>query len=296
MKRMLIVASGVLVLLLAACSSGDSSAPAVSDEVDGATEAVVEDGEGAPAPAEDSTKAPVLPADEPLAAALPLLGGLGPLGFLSGSLPMEQDGGPDLSFLSMGEDVDPTLKEALLRQEDLPSGFSDAGAMDFSFSFPTDEGSLQMAMTMFFEGDIASGDVGSIVMSAVMQTPEAIPLQELSEGFDELGDLSSLDDETLQGLLGESGLQFQDVRLLDVSGLGEGGFGMHMVMTFEGPYLEQLPSDNPFGDEVALDAYFFARGDRMLMLMVMWPGGDAAAPVDAHALAEVMDGRAQRAY
>lgn len=296
MKRMLIAASGILVLLLAACSSGDSSTPAVSDKSDGAREAVAEDGGGAPAPADDSSEAPVEPADQPLAAAFPLFEGLGPLGLLSGSLPVGQEGGTGLDFLSMGGDVDPALKEALLRQEDLPPGFTDAGAMDFSFSFPTDEGSLQMAMTMFFEGDIESGDLGSIVMSAVMQTPEPIPLEEFSGGFEELGDLSDLDDETLQDALAESGLEFQDIRLFDVSGLGEAGFGMHMAMTFEGLYFEQVPSDNPFGDEVALDAYLFVRDDQVLMLTVMWPDADAAAPVDAYTLAEIMDGRAQSAY
>jgi hypothetical protein len=196
----------------------------------------------------------------------------------------------------MGEDVDPTLKEALLRQGDLPAGFSDAGGMDFSFSLPTDEGSLQMAMTMFLQGDIENGELDSFVMSAVMQTPEPIPLDELNSGFEELGDLSSLDDETLQGLLGDSGLEFRDVRLLEASGLGEAGFGMHMVLALDQLYSEGLPGDNPFGDEIAFDAYFFVRGDWMLMLAVLWPGADATAPVDALALAEVMDGRAQGTY
>lgn len=296
MKRMLIAASGILVLLLAACSSGDSSTPAVSDESDGAREAVVEEGEGAPTPADDTTEAPVEPADQPLAATLSLFEGLGPLGLLSGSLPVGQDGGTGLDSLSMGGDVDPALKEALLRQEDLPPGFSDAGAMDFSFSLPADEGSLQMAMTMFFEGDIESGDLDSMVMSAAMQTPEPIPLEEFTGGFEELGDLSSPDDEALQDVLAESGLEFQDMRFFEVSGLGEAGFGMHMAMTFEGLYFEQVPSDNPFGDEVAFDAYLFVRGDQVLMLTVMWPDADAAAPVDAYALAEVMDGRAESAY
>jgi hypothetical protein len=41
--------------------------------------------------------------------------------------------------------------------------------------------------------------------------------------------------------------------------------------------------------------YVFGRGDHMLMVMSMWPGG-GPAPVDARALAEVMDGRAAAAF
>jgi hypothetical protein len=41
--------------------------------------------------------------------------------------------------------------------------------------------------------------------------------------------------------------------------------------------------------------YVFVRGERVLMVMSMWPG-EGPAPVDALDLAELMDGRAEAAF
>jgi hypothetical protein len=93
--------------------------------------------------------------------------------------------------------------------------------------------------------------------------------------------------------------------VLDASGLGEGGLGLHMVMSMDLQALaegfgaemdEAMPSEADFLKEgIAFDMYVFLRGDHMLMVMSMWPG-DGPAPVDAHDLAEVMDGRAESAF
>jgi len=43
---------------------------------------------------------------------------------------------------------------------------------------------------------------------------------------------------------------------------------------------------------IAFDMYMFKRGERILMVMVMWPAGEQPN-ADGLALAEIMDGRAQ---
>ncbi|HJX62185.1 MAG TPA: hypothetical protein VJ578_06415 [Dehalococcoidia bacterium] len=73
------------------------------------------------------------------------------------------------------------------------------------------------------------------------------------------------------------GLELQDLRELDVSGLGEAAFGF--ALTFELPQVGA-------GDGQWV---FFGRGSLMAMVMTMSTGG--GAPADAVPLAEVMDGR-----
>jgi hypothetical protein len=74
-----------------------------------------------------------------------------------------------------------------------------------------------------------------------------------------------------------------------------------MVMTMDLSQFAQefgtsMPPEADFMKEgLAFDMYVFGRGDHMLMVMSMWPGG-GSAPVDARALAEVMDTRAEDAF
>ena len=94
---------------------------------------------------------------------------------------------------------------------------------------------------------------------------------------------------------------FKDLRVLDSSGLGDGGVGLPMVMTMDLSQLSQqfgadAPPETDFLKEgLAFDMDVFARGDHLLLVMSMWPGS-GQAPVDARALAEVVDTRAKDAF
>lgn len=186
-------------------------------------------------------------------------------------------------------DADPSLQAALLTQEDLPADFMSFG--DFTYNVPSEYGELQLAASMFASGDIDSGDLGAMVMSAAVAVPP--------EALDELGDpsswadASSADLEELRATMEETGLGLSELSLLDASGLGEGGLGMHMTMDFGALFgaFGAPEEDNPFAEGISMDMYIFLRGETMLMTVVMWPAG-AEAGVDANALAEVMDDRA----
>jgi hypothetical protein len=51
----------------------------------------------------------------------------------------------------------------------------------------------------------------------------------------------------------------------------------------------------PIPEGIGMDIFMFVRGDRMLMLMVMWPLGENPG-VDARELADAMDDRAAAAF
>ncbi len=187
------------------------------------------------------------------------------------------------------QEADGSLEAALLDEGDLPPGFLLFG--EFSFYIPTESGTGEMAANMFASGDLASGDFGPMVMSAVVEAP--------SDAAGELGDLSGLDEisqvelDELAAAFEQSGIGFSDFRLLDASGLGDGGIGMHLVMDFSGLFetFGALDEEPPPFDAIAWDMYIFVRGERMLMLMVMWPDGGSPG-VDGRALAETMDAKA----
>ena len=161
-----------------------------------------------------------------------------------------------------------------------------------TFSFPDDElGSLEMVMRMFGTGDFEGGEPGTIVISAALAPPPNGTGGQL-DGFDDLGDASPAAVDEIANSLEGTGIVLHDLRLLDSSGLGEGGFGIHMEMDFSGLFgaFPGLTDGNPFAGGIAWDMYVFVRGDRMLMLMVIWPP-DLPSGVDARALAEIMDAR-----
>ena len=172
-----------------------------------------------------------------------------------------------------------------------------------SFSFETDQGSMSMAASMFAKGEAADQFPESMVMSAVVLASGDIMGQSLGE-LQRYTDSAELEREIQNALGGgqvPQGIGLEDVRVLDASGLGDGGVGLHMVMTMDLGQLGQefgasMPPEAEFLKEgLAFDMYVFRRGDHMLMAMSMWPGG-GPAPVDARALAEVMDARAAAAF
>lgn len=211
--------------------------------------------------------------DEGDAGASDLLSTLNPLELL-GSI-----GDPGTS-----QDVDPALKQALLSADDLPSDFFSFG--DFSFSMPTEYGDMDMAASMFMSGDFTGEEFGAMVMSAAVALPP--------EALDELGDLSDLQELTEAGLaaLEAEADGFADIELLDASGLGDGGFGMHMAMDFGslvGAFGASADETEMAG--IVMEMYGFFVGDQMLMVVVMWPI-DQPPDVDALDLAERMEAKA----
>ncbi len=185
---------------------------------------------------------------------------------------------------------DPTLSAVLLRAGDLPAGFQSMGS--FTYDLPTPQGNTRMAASMFVSGDVTSGELGAMVMSMAMALPP--------DALAQMGDLSQTSALTQADLdkinqeASASGLTLKDLRALDASGLGEESAAMHMAMDF-GAMLDQLGGESagamPWGNALAADMYMFLRGDRMMMVMVMWPDGQEAG-ADGAALAKVMDGRA----
>ena len=181
------------------------------------------------------------------------------------------------------------LKAALLDEGDLPAGFSSFG--DMSFTLPVEGGSGTMAANMFASGDLESGEFGAMVMSAALEGPPGT-LDQLGD-FGELQDLSDEDFAEMEQSLGQLGIGFSDFRLLDASGLGDGGMGMHMAMDFAGLFDQfAIPGgEEPPFDSITFEMYAFASGERVYMVMVIWPG-DGDPGVDGRALADVVNARA----
>ncbi len=192
------------------------------------------------------------------------------------------------------QQVDPSLEAALLDAVDLPADFVPLG--QFALTMPGDIGPMEIAASQFVIGDL-EGDFDAMVMSAVMALPP--------EALSELGDLSDLEAaahaEFSQGIAEaeQMGLALGDFRLLDASGLGEGGFGMHMELDL-GALLGELatafgaPEEEIPAAGFVIEMYMFLRGDRVLMVVVMEPLG-RSTNVDARELAETMDAKAAAA-
>ncbi len=183
---------------------------------------------------------------------------------------------------------DPTLSAVRLQPGDLPAGFQSMGS--FTYDVPAPQGNAKTAASVFVSGDIASGEMGTMVMSMAMALPP--------DALAQMGDLGQVvtqaDLDKINQEAAASGLTLKDLRVLDASGLGEESAGMHMAMDF-GAMLDGFGAESagamPWGNALATDMYMFLRGDRMMMVMVMWPDGQEAG-ADGAALAKVMDGRA----
>jgi hypothetical protein len=286
---------GLLALFFAACGSGGDSTGERRDEggqPPGLTAV-------APTSVPEPTAVPKPTAESPSDGSA-LGGALNPFSLLSGSL--FSGTGPSGLPASSGE-ADPALKAALLTLEDLPPGYADLQPGGMSFSFETDQGSMSMAASMFTKGESADQFPESMVMSAVVAASGDLLEQSLGE-LRRYTDPAELERE-IENALGAGqvpqGIGIEDVRVLDASGLGEGGVGLHMVMTMDlGQLAEEfgasMPPEAEFLKEgLAFDMYVFARGDRLLMVMSMWPGA-GPSPLDIRALAEVMDQRAEAAF
>ena len=171
-------------------------------------------------------------------------------------------------------DLSDRLDEMTLDEGDVPRGLSSMGDMTFDYDMNTlgvagpQGGKAHMTM---FAGPGQKEMVVSMVIllddqEAVEQAldqMDKMSVDEIQEGFGMAEDLG--------------GLKLLDSRVLDVSGVGEAGFGF--ALTFELPQVGA-------GDGQWV---FFGRGPLLAMTMTMTTGG--GAPAGAVALAEVMDGR-----
>jgi hypothetical protein len=292
LRKILILGSGLLIFLLAACSSGDTADERENDSAPPAATAVVEEPTALPEPTVEPDSDGGL-----------LGGALNPFSLLS----LGSGGGSEGLTVNSGE-ADPALKAALLTQEDLPAGYSEMMPGGMSFSMETAEGKIDMAASMFAKGEALDAFPESMVMSAVLQMSGDLAEQyraDLARQSDPDELQREIEDALGGGEAAMFGFAIKDVKVLDGSALGEGGLGLHMVMSMD---LEQLaegfgaeiggdvPSElDVLKDGIAFDMYVFPRGDHLLMVMTMWPGG-GSAPVDALDLAELMDGRAETAF
>ena len=188
-----------------------------------------------------------------------------------------------------GDARDESLKAALLDEGDLPEGFTTFAEM--SFSVPVEGSTGAMAANMFSSADMTADEFGAMVMSAALDGPPGA-LDELGN-FEELAGASEEELAKVEETLGQLGISFNDFRLLDGSGLGDGGMGMHMAMDFGGLFSQfGLPAgEAPPFDAIALEMYACARGERMYMVMVVWPD-DADPGVDSRALADAVNAKA----
>lgn len=253
-----------LALLAAACSSSGGSPDANSDSAQPPT----------------SPTEPTLAVEKDGAGGADLLASMNPFDLL-GAID-----GPTSS------EANPELKAALLTASDLPGEFLPFG--EFGLATPTELGPIDMAMSVFASGDLSDGDFEAMVMSVVADLPP--------EALAELGDPSKLAALTeaqmaqFEDELGPLGEAFGNVELLDASGLGDGGVGIHFEMDF-GTLLAGFGApegDLPFSS-IVMDMYMFLRGERMFMVMLMAPDGEAFG-LNARDLAELMDERAAAAF
>jgi hypothetical protein len=244
MKRILWLFLALLALLLAACGSGDdeSTSELERDGLEGQAPPVAEshvDGDGdTVGEAIDATATPAATAE------------------------------------ASAGDLSDRLDEMTLDEDDVPRGLSSMGNMTLDYDMETlglaEAGSAKAHMTMF-----AGPGQQEMVVSMVILLDDAEAVEQALEQMDKVS-ADQLQDAF--GMMGDfGGLEFQDVRVLDVSGLGEAAFGLAMKLD-----MAQLGAAD-------MQMVFFGRDSVMAMAMTMGMSGGAAA--DAVPLAEVMDAK-----
>jgi len=194
---------------------------------------------------------------------------------------------------------DPSLKQFLPAAEDFPEGYVPFG--EFTFSTPDQvsaNGKIDMAASMAMTGDLTGGDLSSagMLMAMVMHP------QDLQDLGGSLGSIKDIDPDQLEAEIrkgieqgaGVPGLGISDVQVMDLPGVGDGGFGMQMVMDIGG-LVGSLPGgeDAPF-DSMSMRMYIFANGDYIGATMRIaytdtLPGDDAELTL-ARAIDSKLDG------
>jgi hypothetical protein len=189
---------------------------------------------------------------------------------------------------------DDSLKAYLLSSADLPDGYTSFGEFAFRVEDGISEyGAVDMAASMAMTGDpeaFASGEDFGVLMSLAMRFED---LQDLESAFGELGGLTEDDlrDALAQGGEGFGGM-FSDIRLLDVSGLGESAMGMGITLDLAAlgeAFGGEMPGDAP--SAMTMRMYFFGQGQYAGGLLRIGAGADLPEDVDELALARVIQSR-----
>ena len=241
MKKILWLSLTLLALLLAACGSGD----------DESTSELERDGLAGQAP--------------PVATGMPTA---------TPEAPTTTPEAPTATAEALAGDLSDRLDEMTLDEDDVPRGLSYIGDMNLDYDMETlglaGFGSAKAHMSMF-----AGAGQQEMVVSMVILLDDAEAVEQALGQVDEMSADQIQDAMGMAGDLG--GLELKDLRVLDVSSLGEAAFGV--AMTIEMPALGA--SD--------MQMVFFGRDSIMAMAMTMGMSGGVAA--DAVPLAEVMDAK-----
>jgi len=279
MSKKLVIVAGVLLLFLTACGSGkdESSKPTAQDNGEKPTAVATTEAPTKAAPTTEATSGDSLKAAfEPLSLLTSQVLG-------SGSADSGQ----------VAQPADPDLAALLLVESDLPSGYSNTGG-DIGYSVDSPEGQMTMAARMFTQGDPSAAEMGPIVMSAAIAMPPSA-LADFNSSLDQVDQASAQDAENAMGATEAMGITFKDFSAKKLSDLGEGGMTMHMVMDMSGliaGFGGDAQDMGAFQNGIAFDMCAFKQGERLLMVMAVSPAGQES-PVDALALARVMESRAQ---
>jgi hypothetical protein len=266
MFKKLLILSGALVIFLAGCGS---------------------DGDSNSSKAEEEPTAVAAQTAEPTEVSKPVGGPsdlFQPLSLMGGPL---FGGGFDMEAAT--QEVDPGLEAVLITKDDLPADYASFGDSDLSFAFDTPEGHMEMAVRMFFGGEMMEGGEGPVVMSGAISMPAAA----FEEWDASLAELENIDREEILEAMGETGMEGVEFSELELSrlDLGEGGVRMHMVMDMSGFAATLGEGTGAYEGGIAFDMYMFREGEVAYMLMSMWPA-DQQADVDGLALARLMESRA----
>lgn len=198
--------------------------------------------------------------------------------------------GPDPFSLLAGrtegfDPADPVLAALLVKPEDLPEEFVQVG--EYGTSASTEFGTVTAAFNMFSARSVKTDASTSVVYSMVVTVPpgarsmtagiadgmEPHELAEIREGLELMA------------------IRVKDLRLLDLSGVGDGGYGIRIECDYAG-FLEGLGAESQGPTTtLVMDSYTFLRGDRLFRLIVIEDAASSTT-VEARALVEIMDARA----
>ncbi|MGD0766069.1 MAG: hypothetical protein ABR978_07160 [Dehalococcoidia bacterium] len=280
MPKKLVIVAGVLLLFLAACGSGkdESSKPTAQDN--GQKPTAVASAEPASTNAAPTTEAS---SGDSLKAAFE------PLSLLTSQVLGSGSAGSG----QVAQQADPDLAALLLVESDLPSGFTNTDG-DIGYSVDSPQGQMTMAARMFTQGVPSAAEMGPIVMSAALAEPPSA-LADFSSSLDQVDQASAQDAQNAMGATEAMGITFKDFSAKKLSDLGEGGMTMHIVMDMSGliaGFGGSAQDMGAFQNGIAFDMCAFKQGERLLMVMAVSPAGQES-PVDALALAKLMESRAQ---
>ena len=193
---------------------------------------------------------------------------------LAGQAPPVATATPAATAEAPATDLSNRLDEMTLDEDDVPRGLSYIGDMNLDYDMETlgltGFGSAKAHMSMF-----AGAGQQEMVVSMVILLDDA---EAAEQALGQVDEMSADQIQAAMGMAGDlGGLELQDLRVLDVSSLGEDAFGLAMKLE-----MPQLGAAD-------MQMVFFGRDSVMAMAMTMGMSGGAAA--DAVPLAEVMDAK-----